>query len=146
MAHESNQSPALRRCIRVARILNTMHRTDCTLSISDALRGLRLLVRLVIMVPEHEKDTLWNLENDAENVSLIVGGYWFCTDYYSGHDSEEYATLCALGEVYSPGRHAGPEPETDEVMVYEALQILVGHGEDIAENDWHQLDDDENDC
>ena len=58
--------------------------------------------------------------------SLIVGSFWFFTDYHGGQWSPEYRTLSALGGVFSPGMSSGVEPDSSESMVYEQLENLSG--------------------
>ena len=52
---------------------------------------------------------------------LIVGAFWTLTAWYAGQSSPEYAALCALGRIYSPGMTSGPEPETGEAIAAEML-------------------------
>lgn len=53
---------------------------------------------------------------------LIVGSYWALTKWHGGQSSPEYAAMCALGRVFSPGPCAsGPEPESDESDAYDAV-------------------------
>lgn len=58
-------------------------------------------------------------ESGASLGDLIVGAYWAMTECHGGQASPEYASLCALGRVFSPGRSAtGPCPDSAEYDAY----------------------------
>lgn len=54
--------------------------------------------------------------NECQLSDMLVGAYWHYTNWHSGQDSDSYAALCALGEVYQPNMAQPPaeEPEEDE--------------------------------
>ena len=58
---------------------------------------------------------------------MIVGAYWFMADYHGGQSSKEYEALSVLGRVYKPGCSSGPENESTEQDVYEALEEKSGY-------------------
>ena len=82
---------------------------------------------LVTAVQSTDDDSLWYIGEggSCDLASLIVGAYWFCAENHSGQASQEYLTLCRLGEVFSPGRTSGPEPESTELDVYQQLMALA---------------------
>ena len=56
--------------------------------------------------------------------SVIVGAFWFMTDYHGGQDSLEYRVYSRLGDIFKPGCSSGPEDESSEKDVYEMLERL----------------------
>ena len=80
-----------------------------------------LLVKLI----HNEDDVKWDYgsESHTDLASLITGAYWWFTNWHSGQNSEEYATLCALGEVFKPGMSV-MEEGTCEHDVYLALESI----------------------
>ena len=88
----------------------------------DLSRALSLLARAV---HTHETDeSIWSSLGDGEECALgdlIVGAYWAMTDWHAGQSSPEYAALCALGRIYSPGYSSGPESDSGEVIAYELI-------------------------
>lgn len=62
-----------------------------------------------------EEETNWSLGEFLECSldSLIVGAYWSLTEWHSGQWSDEYAALCALGAIFSPGITSAPESSED---------------------------------
>ena len=71
-----------------------------------------------------EEETDWSLGEFLECSldSLIVGAYWSLTEWHGGQSSPEYAALCALGCIFSPGMSSPPENYEDgpEWEAYEA--------------------------
>lgn len=98
------------------------------LTYSRVLEAIRVLARIL-----HEGETdesTWCIGEfrSADLASLVIGVYWFCTDYHSGQGSAEYATLSALGTIYSTGMTSGPEPDSCEIDVYSALVAKMKEG------------------
>ena len=90
---------------------------------NETILALRELAQAVIEF-EGDWDELWTIGEFgcASLDNLLIGAYWFATDYHSGQWSPEYALLCAIGETYSPGRCCcGPEKDSAEQETYEAL-------------------------
>lgn len=74
-------------------------------------------------VADNETDEFtWSLGEFSECTlgDLIVGAYWCLTEWHGGQSSPEYAAMCALGRVFSPGRTSGPEPDSGEADAYDA--------------------------
>ena len=70
-----------------------------------------------------EDETNWYLGEGLEcSLSdLIPGAYWSLTEWHGGQWSEEYAALCALGSIFSPGMTCPPESgEYPEWTAYDA--------------------------
>lgn len=70
-----------------------------------------------------DSEQLWYIGECMESSlgDLIAGAYWHYTQWYSGQWSEEYATLCALGKVFDPGRTLSPKRGEPEFDVYSTL-------------------------
>ena len=64
-----------------------------------------------------EEETDWSLGEcgDCTLDSFLVGAYWSLTEWHGGQSSPEYAALCAIGSIFSPGCTSPPasddEPE-----------------------------------
>lgn len=67
-------------------------------------------------------ESTWSIneDNGYSLDALIVGGYWFFTDYHGGQDSKEYECFSALGEIFKPGM-SSLEDDTSEKDVYDML-------------------------
>lgn len=74
-----------------------------------------------------DNDELWYIGEgfEASLPDMITGAYWFFTDYHSGQWSDEYSAQCLLGNVFSPGMTSGPEPDSGEETVYNALEEIL---------------------
>ena len=71
-----------------------------------------------------ETEHLWETIGEHSEAclgDLIVGAFWTFTEWHAGQSSPEYAALCALGRIYSPGMTSGPEPESGEAAAAEML-------------------------
>lgn len=66
---------------------------------------------------------------------VVIGTYWFCSEYHGGQWSDEYRLLSQTGRIFQPGMMDGPEPESSEEMVYKDLERLFRekHGMPPAE-------------
>jgi hypothetical protein len=53
--------------------------------------------------------------------SLIVGAYWHFAQWHGGQWSDKYVTLCAIGQVFDPGRTSSPTRGASEYDVYHTL-------------------------
>jgi hypothetical protein len=105
-----------------------LFRLDSTLSYQRTLEAIERLSQEVLDT-ETDEDVWYIGEfGDCTLDSLIVGAYWFLTDYHAGMHSLEYRVLSRLGEVFNPGMTSGPEPETSEVEVYKALEFALEQG------------------
>lgn len=113
---------SLRRVERLTNLIGaSLCRTDCSLSYGRTLEAIRLLCAALHTV-ETDEGT-WELGEHLFPLSdLIVGAYWFCSDYHSGQRSIEYQTLSALSEIYTPGCcESGPETDSSSSDAYNAL-------------------------
>jgi hypothetical protein len=70
-----------------------------------------------------DSESLWYIGEFMESSlgDMIVGAYWHYSEWYSGQWSDEYATLCALGNVFSPGCTSAPKRGDSEYDTYRAL-------------------------
>lgn len=77
-----------------------------------------------------EEETNWSLGECGECTldSLLVGAYWSLTEWHAGQNSAEYAALCAIGSIFSPGSTSTPSEDDNEFIPYSAI------GEYFAEN------------
>lgn len=62
---------------------------------------------------------------------FIAGAYWSFSEWHAGQNSIEYAALCALGSLFSPGMTREPEAGEAEWEAYNAC------------NEWFQAKVDE---
>lgn len=99
-----------------------LFRMDSTDTYTDVVEDIGSLAISV----KSDEDSDWFLgESGACTLDqLLVGAFWFFTDYHGGMFSPEYRSLSRLSEIYNPGMTHGPEPESPEVSVYEALEGL----------------------
>ena len=70
---------------------------------------------------EVENNPNWfTLGDDYPAPDLLVAAYWALSDYHGGQYSPEYATLCAVSQLYHPSPIAdGPEPDSVESGIYD---------------------------
>jgi hypothetical protein len=109
-----------------------------TIAAFDAIMGSRLfridgpdidlcaaLVELAAAIdeePESEGGWIYLGEGDECTASdLVIGAYWALTEWYAGQNSPEYAAMCALGRIFSPGMSSGPEEGSGEMVAYEQV-------------------------
>ncbi|MFN9115277.1 MAG: hypothetical protein ACK5XN_34910 [Bacteroidota bacterium] len=88
-----------------------------------------------------DSEQLWYIgETDAATLdSLIVGAYWHYSEWYSGQWSDEYATMCALGKVFSPGCTSAPKRGESEFDVYHALGKMARKASKMPVYDFQPL-------
>lgn len=81
------------------------------------------LIELCNAIDENDGETHWNLGEclDCDLASLLVGAYWSLAEWHGGQASDEYATLCAIGDIYAPNYASGPEDGSDEETAYELV-------------------------
>jgi len=56
---------------------------------------------------------------------MIIGAYWHLTEWHAGQYSDSYAAMSSLGRIFSPGMASGPEDDSPELAVYQALNELA---------------------
>ena len=84
------------------------------------------MILLADQLSEHESISTWldiGEFGEFTLADLVVGGFWFYTDYHGGQASPEYRALSSLGGVYSPGMTHGPDTE-GELAAYQMLEDL----------------------
>jgi hypothetical protein len=69
---------------------------------------------------EDEADWFMNEGGECTLDQFIIGAFWSFTQWHGGHYSPEYATLCALGDIFSPGMTNRPEDDTGEQYAFDA--------------------------
>ena len=86
--------------------------TDCLITLCNVIH--------------QEPETDWSLGEYGEFTldSLIVGAYWFYTDYHGGQNSKEYVALSELGSIFLPGMSCldREAPEFDAYILLEQLR------------------------
>ena len=92
----------------------------------DYHKTTRGIILLADQLTEHESISTWldiGEFGEFTLADLVVGGFWFYTDYHGGQASPEYRALSSLGGVYSPGMTHGPDTE-GELAAYQMLEDL----------------------
>lgn len=53
----------------------------------------------------------WSLGecDDCTLDSFLIGAYWSLCEWHGGQSSPEYAALCAIGSIFSPGMTTPPD-------------------------------------
>jgi hypothetical protein len=113
---------------------------DAKLPYSKLASLFRILADRIHEYPD-DSEQLWYIgESDYATLdSLIVGAYWHYSEWYSGQWSEEYATLCALGKVFSPGYTSKPTRGESEYDVYHALGKMARKANKMPVYDFQPL-------
>jgi hypothetical protein len=125
----TTMKPTKRNITRLFEIVNrSLFRINSTL---DYARTMQAIIELGELISDHPGDSLdlWSIGEFGETSldSLIVGAFWFCSDYHGGQDSIEYKCLSVLGDIFAPGFADGPEPESSEADVYSQLEAMIKH-------------------
>ena len=62
-----------------------------------------------------EDKTNWSLgeSGDCTLASFLIGAYWSLTEWHGGQSSPEYAALCAIGSIFSPGCTSPPTSDDE---------------------------------
>lgn len=120
MSRAEDQYPKIN--LLLQEVNKALFRSDGKLSYTETLEAIEKLAQEVVDTDTDEN--VWSLgeTGPASLDSVIVGAYWFLTDYHGGQDSLEYKVLSRLGEIYSPGMEDGPMEDSSEQDVYEALE------------------------
>jgi len=72
---------------------------------------------------EDDDGSIWNIGefSEASLDSLLIGAYWSLTEWHGGQASEEYAALCSIGSIFSPGMSSPPDEDAPEFTAYELI-------------------------
>lgn len=116
-------------------VSKSLFRIDGTLSYQRTLEAIQRLCQEIQKVDTDEDVWYIGEFSDTTLDSLIVGAFWFMTDYHGGQNSIEYITYSALGDIFKPGMTSGPEPESSEKDVYEMLELKHGVVKDASSDD-----------
>lgn len=84
---------------------------DALIDLCDAIKG-------------DDDENKWSLGEFGECSldSLLIGAYWALTEWHGGQASPEYAALCAIGSIFSPGMTCPPESDDEpEYWPYVAI-------------------------
>lgn len=71
---------------------------------------------------EPEDSDSWLYLGDCGECALcdfIPGTYWALTEWHGGQNSPEYAAMCALGRIFSPGMSGLDRDNSGELAAYE---------------------------
>ena len=99
---------------------------DSDLSYEEVIDRISDLSNSILEYPGEAEDWLYIGETSAATPdSIIVGAFWHLTEWHGGQSSNSYAALCSCGAVFSPGMTSGPEPESADMDVYEALETMA---------------------
>lgn len=73
------------------------------------------LITLARAIVEDDSENKWSLGECLECSldSLVVGSYWALSEWHGGQNSDEYAALSRLGDIFSPGMSGPPESAED---------------------------------
>jgi len=116
---------ALRAIKRLHRLIcRNLFRVDGRLTMSRLLKAIELMS---LELRDGETDSfVWSIGEleEATVADLLAGSYWWLSDHHGGQSSLKYRVLCAVGGVYAPGATSGPEPDSTESYVYDALEDM----------------------
>ncbi len=81
------------------------------------------IINLCECINNDPMETDWSIGEctDCTLDSLLIGFYWALTEWHGGQYSDDYAAICAIGSIFSPGMSSGPEEDSGEQVAYEAL-------------------------
>ena len=70
-----------------------------------------------------EDETDWCIGEFGEFTldELIIGAYWALTECHAGQESQSYAVMCSIGQIYTPNMASGPEDESGEKTAYDLI-------------------------
>lgn len=86
------------------------------------------LSELTDLILKYEGEDEWYIGEGMEAClsDMYVGCYWALADCYSGQTSQEYSTLCKMGEIFSPGMTGLDKENSGEFGAYEQFcEILL---------------------
>lgn len=105
-------------------VSRALFRTTSKLGYKRTLEAIEKLAKVILETDTEEDVWLIGENGDCTLGSMIIGAYWFCSDYHNGQNSLEYRVFSILSLVFKPGCTSGPEDETTEKDVYEMLELL----------------------
>ena len=107
----------------IERELFTIH------SKGDYISIIYLIIHLAEACHAYEGETEdWLYINEfghATPDNIIIGAHWHGAEWHGGQHCPVYRMISATGTVFSPGCASGPEPESSEKMVYDALEEMA---------------------
>lgn len=86
------------------------------------------LMNLANAVHADESDEIdWYMGEHTEAClsDLLPGAYWALTEWHAGQNSETYAAMCAVGQVFNPGMTSRPQSSDDD-SCFDAYQSIGG--------------------
>lgn len=102
-------------------ICRSLFNSDTTMTFERTLIAIEKLGMLIEDTDTNE--SVWYIGETAGPTlaDVIIGSYWFAVDYHGGQVSPMYTVLSVLSGIFEPGMISGPEPESSECVVYDAL-------------------------
>jgi hypothetical protein len=124
---KTDEDHAFKRLNRIHGIIErSLFYQNPPLEYRKVMRAIELAAKLI---EEYEWDSerLWYIgeSGSAAMSDLLTGAYWFFSEHYSGMWSDEYRTMCVIGQVFKPGC-SSLEPDSPEADVYAALEDISG--------------------
>jgi hypothetical protein len=112
-------------------VSRALFRSNSTLDYSRTIEAISRLAE-VVHSTETEEDVWWIGEcSDASLDSIIVGAYWFVYDFCSDDPIKFQRIATNLSDVFKPGCTTGPEKESCEQDVYDALERMYKEYNDL---------------
>jgi hypothetical protein len=102
-------------------ICRALFRTDSKLSYDRTLLAIEKLGMAIVNSDADERKWCLGESEDATVTDLVAGAYWYTVDYHGGQASPEYRVSSVLSDIFNPGSRNGPEPQSQESSVYNAL-------------------------
>lgn len=87
------------------------------------------LMNLANLIHSHKGEVDWELSNDMEASldDIIIAGFWLCSEWNSGQESDAYAAYCALGQVFTPSYSCPPSEDESAFTAYEMMGQWFKH-------------------
>lgn len=92
----------------------------------DYEKTLKRVIKLAdtIYTTDTDEDVWYLGEFDYDLDGILVGTYWYASDYHGGQNSLEYKALSVVGTIFSPGMTSGVEEDSSAEMWYEGLEEM----------------------
>ena len=116
-------------------VSRALFRINSTLGYNRTIEAISRLAE-VVHSTETEEDVWYIGEcSDATLDSIIVGAYWFVNDFCSDDPIKFQRIRFNLSEVFKPGCTTGPEEESSDQDVYDALKQMYNESRGIFEEE-----------
>tara|TARA_R110000822_G_scaffold43512_1_gene117352 strand:- start:348 stop:737 length:390 start_codon:yes stop_codon:yes gene_type:complete len=120
-------------------LFNLAEKTVCTINTPldyERLQDCLISLSNEIMRHDGETEDIWYIGEGGycSLPDLIVGAYWHFTEWHEGMTSKSYATLCALGEVFSPHCTSIESEREDGCQSAEVYDLLNDMAKKVGDN------------